>query len=301
MLEALGREILQAIVDRIETGVYALDLNHKVVYWNYGAQKLTGFLRQDVLGRPCDNFVVEQQEEHNPVVCTHHCPMESGTGENKQRDVVTYVRHRSGHVVPVRLWTMALKNESGEIVGAMKVFSEHAVAAESSAEEAFRQRHWTLDPETGVPVRSDLETFLREQIQIVEKQHTPCGLILIRLEKLDDFRRAHGTEAVGALMHEMSRSLKDMMRRTDLLGRWGTDCFLAVLPGCGIDPLERVAARMKRVAGRVAITWWGDRLSATIWAAVTMIEAGDNVESVEKRLGSVEEVSIRAADRGAGA
>jgi hypothetical protein len=58
---------------------------------------------------------------------------------------------------------------------------------------------------------------------------------------------------------------------------------------------------MKRVAGRVAITWWGDRLSAQIWVAVTMMEAGDSLESLEARLGRVEEVSISAADRGAGA
>jgi PAS domain S-box-containing protein len=237
MLEAVGREILQAVVDRIEAGVYALDLNHKVVYWNYGAQKLTGYLRQEVLGRPCDSFVVEQQEEHNPVVCTHQCPIESGTGENKQREVVTYLRHRGGHVIPVRLWTIALKNATGEIVGAMKVFSEHAVAAESSAEEASRQRHWTLDPETGVAVRTDLETFVREQIQVVDKQQKPCGLILIRLEKLDDFRRAHGSEAVGAIMHEVSRSLKDMVRRTDLLGRAGA--WIVSWPCCRAAGLIR--------------------------------------------------------------
>lgn len=58
MLEIPTPEIFQAIVDRIETGVYVLDLNQKVMYWNYGAQKITGFLSQEMLGRACGEHIL---------------------------------------------------------------------------------------------------------------------------------------------------------------------------------------------------------------------------------------------------
>jgi PAS domain S-box-containing protein len=54
MLEIPSPNIFQAIVDRIETGVFALDLDRKISYWNHGAEKITGFLSQDVLGRPIE-------------------------------------------------------------------------------------------------------------------------------------------------------------------------------------------------------------------------------------------------------
>jgi PAS domain S-box-containing protein/diguanylate cyclase (GGDEF)-like protein len=296
MLEIPSPNIFQAIVDRIETGVFALDLDRKISYWNYGAEKITGFLSHDVLGRPCSDSILVEYDDHNPLLCMHQCPLENTRGDGARREAITYIRHRSGHVVSVRLWTMALKDRAGEIVGAVKVFSERVCSPELSIADAARGRQQDLDIETGIPSRAGTESFLRQQIEASEKQRVPCGIIAIRLEGLDGFRHAHGMEASGAILREVSRTLKDMMRRTDFLGRWGVDCFLAILPGCGIDPLERVAARMKRVASRVAIPWWGDRLSVEMSAQITMLEAGDAVEPIEARLGAWEEKSGSTAD-----
>ena len=49
-------QVFQAIVDRIDSGVYAVDLQGKISYWNYGAEKISGFLSQEVLGRACNYF-----------------------------------------------------------------------------------------------------------------------------------------------------------------------------------------------------------------------------------------------------
>jgi hypothetical protein len=73
------------------------------------------------------------------------------------------------------------------------------------------------------------------------------------------------------------------------MGSWG------FCRGCGIEPLGRVAARMRRVASRVAIPWWGDRLSLNVSAKITIIERGDTPESMEARLRAAEEVPELAA------
>jgi PAS domain S-box-containing protein len=57
------------VVDRIETGVYAVDVHQRIVYWNYGAEKVTGFLSQEMLGRPCGSNLVVEEIEHNPALC----------------------------------------------------------------------------------------------------------------------------------------------------------------------------------------------------------------------------------------
>jgi diguanylate cyclase (GGDEF)-like protein/PAS domain S-box-containing protein len=298
MLETPSPDVFQAIVDRVETGVYAIDLEQKISYWNFGAEKITGFLSQDVLGRACRDNILVEYEEHNPLVCAHHCPFE-GARDGAHQEVVTYVRHRSGHVVPVRLWTMALKDRAGAIVGAIKVFSEKVALPELSREEAPRGRPEDLDTETGVPSRVSTEAFLREQFEVSKKQGRPCGIIAIRLAGFEVFRHAHGMEAGSALVREVARTLKELVRRTDVLGRWGGDCFLAILPGCGLEPLQRVAARMKTVASRVAIPWWGDRLALEMSVRVTMMEAGDTPGAIEARLSAPEDESGSTEGTGA--
>ena len=128
------------------------------------------------------------------------------------------------------------------------------------------------------------------------KSQIPCGLILVRLDTLEEFERGHGKEAGSAVLHEVARTLRAMMRRSDFLGRWNAGSFLAVLPGCGMAPLERVGARMKRAAGRVAISWWGDRLSVNASAAAVLVEAGDTLEAIEARLGRVADLDLSLAE-----
>ena len=212
ILEIPRPEVYRAIVDRIETGVYAVDVEGKILYWNYGAEKLAGFLSQDVLGRSCRHHILVEYDDHNPVVCAHHCPLES-MRDGARQEVVPYLRHRAAHVVPVRLWTMALKNRAGDIVGAVKVFSKKVVLPELGHEEASRLRPEELDPESGVPSRASTEVFLRVQIDNSEKQRVPCGLIVIHVECLEGFRQAHGMEAASAIVREVARTLKDMVRR----------------------------------------------------------------------------------------
>ena len=156
-----------------------------------------------------------------------------------------------------------------------------------------------LHVESRLPGRAAAEAFLQGQIDFCAQPSMKCGLILVKLEALEEFQRGHGQEAAGAIVREVGRTLKDMMRTGDFLGRWGSGSFLAVLPGCSLSPLKRLSERMKDAAGRVAISWWGDRLSLKVSTRVAFLEAGDSVESVESRL-SAEEAPVAAGGNGAG-
>ena len=131
-----------------------------------------------------------------------------------------------------------------------------------------------LDIETGLASRAATEVFLRGQIELSAKQRTPCGLILIRLDTLEEFQRGHGKDAGSAILHEVARTLKDMMRRSDFLGDGMREVFWRCYQDA-MAPLERVGARMKRAAGRVAISWWGDLLSVKVSASAIVVETAD--------------------------
>jgi len=44
-------EIYQTVLDGLETGVCIVDQNRRIRFWNEGAEEITGYLRQDVVGR----------------------------------------------------------------------------------------------------------------------------------------------------------------------------------------------------------------------------------------------------------
>jgi PAS domain S-box-containing protein len=262
--------------------VYALDRDKRVVYWNHGAEQITGYLRQEVLGREYRGDLVVESDEHSPLVCVHGCPLEPPPDAGTPQRVMTYVRHRSGHVVPVWLWTLSLKDGSGSIAGSVKILSEQRTAPEPLHAGSLHASE-NKDAETGLPDRATMEAFVRAQSEVAILTKVSCGMIRVQVG-VDRFRHAHGRAAAAVLMREVGCTLQEMVRGTDLVGRWAEDCFMAALPDCSPEVLERVAARMRRVGGQVAIPWTGDRLSTAVEVRTTLIMPGEALEAMLARL-----------------
>jgi diguanylate cyclase (GGDEF)-like protein len=186
-------------------------------------------------------------------------------------------------VVPVLLWTLSLKNGAGKVVGSVKVFSEQLTALEPRHASASPYCNENQDADTGLPDRVTVEAFLRAQSEVAALTKVPCGMIVVQLA-FADFLHAHGRAAVSTLMREVGYTLQEMVRRRDLVGRWSEDCFVAVLPDCGTAVLERVAGRMRRVSGRVAIPWTGDRLSTVVEVRTGLLAPGENVDTALAQL-----------------
>src|SRR5690349_4025547 len=53
----------EKLLDSLFDGVYFVDLNRTITYWNQGAQDLTGYTPAEAVGRHCfDNFLAHVDE-----------------------------------------------------------------------------------------------------------------------------------------------------------------------------------------------------------------------------------------------
>jgi PAS domain-containing protein len=68
-------------------GVYFVNRERKITYWNEGAQGLTGYSAQEIVGKRCfDNFLGHVDESGRPM-CTTGCPLTTScwTGSLERR------------------------------------------------------------------------------------------------------------------------------------------------------------------------------------------------------------------------
>ena len=77
-------------------GVCAVDREGKVILWNDGAERVTGYLRQDVLGRMCTEAFLEHADTDNNPMGGNALPlvetMRDGKCVNAARVVAEEVR-----------------------------------------------------------------------------------------------------------------------------------------------------------------------------------------------------------------
>ena len=66
MLDLQNAEVFRSALESMQAGVCVVDHDRKIRYWNEGAEKITGYLRQEVLGRFCGDILLIGSHEKKP-------------------------------------------------------------------------------------------------------------------------------------------------------------------------------------------------------------------------------------------
>ncbi|MGD9140169.1 MAG: sigma 54-interacting transcriptional regulator [bacterium] len=112
------KERSEAILNSIADGVITVSRDLEIVSFNRSAEKVTGFSAAEVIGKPCRTiFRSRACEEGCPVLETIR------TGE-PVAGVEVEILARDGSRIPVSMNTALLKNERGEVSGAVETFRD---------------------------------------------------------------------------------------------------------------------------------------------------------------------------------
>jgi PAS domain S-box-containing protein len=103
-------------------GVYFVDRERRITYWNKAAEELTGYSSTEAVGRQCfDNFLVHVNDQGCPL-CLSGCPLVGTISDGKRREAKIYLQHKLGHRVPVSVRVAPVVDSAGHIAGAGTVF-----------------------------------------------------------------------------------------------------------------------------------------------------------------------------------
>jgi PAS domain S-box-containing protein len=275
-------EIFQGVLNSLHAGVYLVDRERKIIFWNEGAERITGYIRHEVLGRPCREDLLAYCDDAGNVLQGSSCPLVGALHEGRPREAHVYLRHKSGHRLPVRVWAAPVRGRDGSIVGASETFDEVTSVIPSDRHQSHLAMYGCLDTASGLPNHGFTLSHLRESLACHVEHHLPFGILLIQVEELQPLKQSRGREAVDAILHVVAQTVKHASLDT-FLGRWSEDQFLAIVPDCSRVDLERAAHDIQHIVSRSAIHWWGDSLSVDVVVGRAMVEAGDTLESLLER------------------
>jgi diguanylate cyclase (GGDEF)-like protein/PAS domain S-box-containing protein len=274
-------EIYRTILESLHTGVYLVDRERRIMFWNDGAEKITGHLRHDVLGRFCRDNILVHCDENNQLLCGDDCPLTDVMRDGHPREAEVYLRHREGHRVPVLVRAVPIRDGHGTVIGAAESFSERESAVSPERRTCSMVSQGKADDKIGLPDHAFTESLLRESMVLFGNQALPFGVIRIQVDQLEEFKAQHGQGAADSILRVVAETLKNTLRRDDMLGRWAQDQFLAIVPFC--SSLEELAVRWQGVVNGSGIPWWGDRLSVTISIGGTRYRQADTIELILQR------------------
>ncbi|MCE5306240.1 MAG: sensor domain-containing diguanylate cyclase [Acidobacteriales bacterium] len=279
-------EIYEAILDCLEDGVYLVDRENRIVFWNRGAERITGFQRHEVLGRSCTKQILSHSRLDGTPLCGPACPLMRTLHDGQTRNLDLFLRHRDGHCIPVRTRTAAIHTASGEWIGVAEVFARNSEAADHQGGRTCGvSAPGCLDALTGAADRAYASTYLAQQISEFEAYGLPLSVLRVDIDGLREVNHSRGREAGNAVLRLLARTLAESLAHDDLLARLDKDEFLVILTSCSGEALLDLAERTRLVVSLSAISWWGDQLSVTVSIGGATARRGDTVDTLLARAG----------------
>lgn len=131
---------------------------------------------------------------------------------------------------------------------------------------------WTLatvDHLTGVHNRQALLANLETEIERAARFGHPLSVVMVDLDHFKRLNDSHGHAAGDLILRRVADTLRENVRSVDVVGRYGGEEFLLVLPETDVDAAASLAEKLRRLVGRQEVALDdGYRASATLSAGV---------------------------------
>jgi|WetSurSiteA1Bulk_404760.scaffolds.fasta_scaffold15226_2 diguanylate cyclase (GGDEF)-like protein/PAS domain S-box-containing protein len=275
-------EFYRDLLDNLADGVYITDLDGRIIYWNKGAERLSGFRQSEVLGKLCSDNILMHVDAAGATLCVSGCPLRATIYDGQSREADVYLHHKTGSRIPIRARTTPMRDNSGKITGAVEVFSDNT-AKEQLAERLARMEQLALlDPLTSLPNRRYLETQIYSHLEEFRRAGWAFGILFM---DIDDFKLVNdnwGHEAGDRALRMIAKTLDANSRYFDTVGRWGGEEFIAVIHNIDTRILEEIAERFRILVGQSVLTDLNS-LRLTISIGIALVSDGDTLGSMIRR------------------
>jgi diguanylate cyclase (GGDEF)-like protein/PAS domain S-box-containing protein len=268
---------LRTILDAITDGVYVTTSDREIVFWNRGAERITGYSADEVIGSHCYDNILVHTDLNGRQLCFDGCPlqncMESGVG-NAVSEV--FLKRKDGERLAVYVKT-AVFQDAGRVYG-VEVFGE--LESVAGAELARRVQDLSdsavTESLTGLFNRRYFDAALDQHFALFQRLGTCYGVLYADIDHFkafnDTFGHRGGDEAIKFVADVISRAA----RRMDTVTRYGGDEF-AVL--CSVASREELRAYGERlvelVRGSVFALSHRSGIDPTLSVGATLVSPAD--------------------------
>ena len=286
LLEQLsgGAGLFRSLVDTLEQGVYIVDLQRTLLYWNRGAEVISGYLASDIVGRHCYTNILGHCDAAGRALCFGGCPLQQTIEDGERRSTRVYLHHAEGHRVPVDVVATPIRDATGATVGAVEVFTDCSAQLDSLEELERLRADALIDELCGVANRRYTGQIIDARTNQFKRHGESFGLLFADLDNFKKINDTFGHNVGDRVLRAVAKTIASSLRNFDFVGRWGGDEFVALLSHVRDESvLREVGDRILALVHRSTLRS-GDRpVRVTLSIGATVAQADDSPETIIER------------------
>lgn len=271
------------ILENLFDGVYFVDRRRRITYWNKGAERISGFKPGEVLGRSCADNLLMHVDNAGTVLCSSGCPLRATMQDGEVREVEVFLHHAEGHRVPVVVRATPLRDEQGEIVGAVETFSDNSnmIEALKRVDQLNQEAH--QDPLTGIGNRRYIEMKIKTSLAEFNQNYQPFGLLMLDIDRFKRVNDEYGHDVGDQVLKMIASTIEKNIRTTDNIGRWGGEEFLVLVHNLDLNHLHWISDKLRALVASSYLPVSGKLVQVTVSVGATLVKPADSLATLVKR------------------
>ncbi len=287
------KERAQVTLQSIGDGVITTDAHGAIDYINPVAQDLTGWDVRSARDKPVTEIMTIINERtratvENPVT---RCLKEGRVITLAEGSILVT---RNGDEVPIQDSAAPIRDRIGNIIGSVMVFHDTSKESRLFRQLSYQASHDSL---TGLINRREFENRLAESLEALRRDAGQShALLYLDLDQFKVVNDTFGHIAGDELLRQISETVQQQIRSSDIFARLGGDEFGVLLARCTEKQATDVAEAIRNAVEGYRFAWQEAFAAVRVSIGVVMVTA--DVEDVATLMSSADVACYSAKDQG---
>lgn len=198
--------------------------------------------------------------------------IEAGTEPPAFHDELEYYR-KDGSIMTGELQVIPHVDADGKVVEILGVTRD---ISERKMFEAELTRLALTDPLTGLWNRRHTSELLSADLAQAQRHGQALTLLMVDVDNFKSINDTHGHQTGDRVLVEVANRLREQVRSTDVVGRWGGEEFVVLLRYCGLRDAVATAEKLRQ---RIAEVPFDTLFSVSVSIGAAELQDNDDLAS----------------------
>ncbi|MFP4581814.1 MAG: diguanylate cyclase [Desulfococcaceae bacterium] len=129
------------------------------------------------------------------------------------------------------------------------------------------------DPLTGLFNRREMMERITAEVGRFQRNGAVFSLAIADIDEFKPFNDRYGHACGDRVLCAVAERMRDRIRRQDVVGRWGGEEFLVLLPDTDLEGAAAAAENLRQAVRSTGCRWAGEELSVTVTIGVSEFQA----------------------------
>lgn len=278
-----SERFLNTIFDSIRDPFSILDSDYRIIRVNEAYARMKSKSTQDLIGKIC--YEVLENRDSVCDACVIKRTFDAADPFAKDK-IVTLP---DGSEVWVEIYTYPIIDEDGRVSHVIEYIRDITDRKKSEEERKHlieELNHLSrTDSLTGLLNRRALTERLEYEVNRAKRYHSELSLILCDIDNLKAINDTYGHNEGDRALQILSGTFSELVRRPDIVGRYGGDEFMLILPETPISGAVNLAERVRTSVEKAGFKLTDEeRIPISLSLGATSLHAADDdVNSLVQR------------------